>query len=77
MGVACRIIWLRMSTIFLVDCLSYLLVSVLFLLGDEVGELYIDIYMYLRMMGLAGSFGNGVLICIVVCFMFRRLVSIL
>ena len=55
-----------MFTVFLVSCLLYLLISILSLFGDEVGELYTDIYiyMYLRRMGLAGRFGIGVLICI-------------
>ena len=53
-------------------------IPVLSLYGDEVSELYTDIYiyiyiyMYLRRMGLAGRFGNGVLICICCWFHISR-----
>ena len=48
-----------------------------FLYGDEDGVAYTDTYMYYWWKGMAGSLAMAYLYVFVVCFIFRRLVSIL
>ena len=58
-GIAYHIVQLCMYGSFIL----FLLPFIYFLYGVEAGVLYTDTYMYLRRMGLAGRFSNGVYIC--------------
>ena len=57
-GIAYHIVQLCMYGSFILFQLPF----IYFLYGVEAGVLYTDTYMYLRRMGLAGRFGNGVYI---------------